>query len=470
MLKNKAAFNGYELEVIFGKTSLLNIQNDFNSIGVSIDSRSIESGNIFVALPGSKIDGHSKVAEAFEQGAAAAVVEKGKFENEIENFENKSFIIVENSQTALGKFGKFHRNRFEMPIIAVAGSNGKTTTKEMIANLLSIKYKVLKTHANFNNQLGVPLMLLQLSEDYYLAVLEMGTNEPGEISILSEMVCPTDGIITNIGKEHLEKLIDLDGVEMEETSLFGYLNKHAGMAFINSDDSRLTRYQMVIDRKFTFGSSEESNLSGKISFDSDLNTIIEIQYGERRLSIHPQTFGYAGGLNALAAAAVGAHFGLSNEEIILGIESFSPDKSQGYGRMLCERVGGIMLINDCYNANPNSMKAALEDLSRLPMPKEYKIAVLGDMFELGEAAPSEHLEILELASGIIGRVFLTGENFKQAFGKAELNNVRFFSGKENLIQELVAGIKGNETVLVKGSRGMKMETVVSDLKSKLIIE
>ena len=205
MISNTAEFNRIELEIIFGETALHSMSEGFSLKGVSIDTRSLAAGELFVALKGEKIDGHSRINEAIDKGACACLVEKDWFDDHHSNFQNYPMIVVADSLKAFGQLGHYHRQRFSYPVIAVGGSNGKTTTKEMLAALLSQKYRVLKTHENFNNQLGLPLMLLLMSNEFDCAVIEIGTNEPGEISILSEMLAPTHGLLTNIGKEHLEK-------------------------------------------------------------------------------------------------------------------------------------------------------------------------------------------------------------------------------------------------------------------------
>ena len=246
MIENLAEFSAFELAVIFDERNLINFDLNNSYKGISIDTRKISENNIFVALKGEKLDSHDKIKEAFDKGAGACIVEKDWYNLNNNEFENYSFIVTKDNVEALGKLANFHRNRFDYPIVAVAGSNGKTTTKEMIAHVLSTKFNVLKTHENFNNLLGVPLMLLTMNENFNIAVLELGTNQPGEIFTLSKMVQPSHVIITNIGKEHLEFLIDLDGVELEETSIFADI-RNDGFAFINHDDERLSKYSQIIE-------------------------------------------------------------------------------------------------------------------------------------------------------------------------------------------------------------------------------
>ncbi|MGA2298222.1 MAG: UDP-N-acetylmuramoyl-tripeptide--D-alanyl-D-alanine ligase [FCB group bacterium] len=466
MLPNKAEFTKLDLLALFGNKSLINIPDGWHCIGVSTDTREIINDNAFVALRGENSDGHARVAEAFSKGASAVFVEKTWYEENKSRFSSSPFVVVDNTLHALGKLGNEHRRRFNLPIIAIGGSNGKTTTKNLTAHVLSQKYKVLKTEANYNNQLGVPLMLLQLNSDYDIAVLEMGTNEPGEISILTNYVEPTHGLITNIGKEHLEKLIDLDGVELEETYLFGFLLKRNGTAFINMDDVRLEKYIKLLDEKVLFGTTENANIRGVIELDNKLHPKIDIDYNDRHIEANMKTFGYTCGLNAIAAASVGFHFDFNNEEIKIGLESFVQDTGHGYARMLVENIKGLEIINDCYNANPDSMTAALNTLKNIKTSSP-KIAILGDMRELGEASFNEHCNILEIANESAENIYITGSEMKKAFEAiSDKVKIKYFPDKDELLDFILKHLHKEDIVLVKGSRGMEMEKIIIGLKEK----
>jgi len=221
-MKNSAKFTSNELIAIFGSQNC-NFISDFVAQSIETDTRTMQGNSIFVALKGENHDSHSFIDDAINKGAICLVVEQDWFDINKDTYKNINFVVTKNTIRALGKLANFHRSRFDIDLIAVAGSNGKTTTKEMIAQVLSTQYKVLKTYKNYNNQIGVPLMLFQLDETIQKAVIEIGTNEPGEIYLLSEILAPTAGVITNIGKEHLQGFVDLDGVEAEETSLYAYL-------------------------------------------------------------------------------------------------------------------------------------------------------------------------------------------------------------------------------------------------------
>ncbi len=465
MIQNKAEFNKLDLLTLFGNYSLINFPNNLTCMGVSIDTRIIKPGELFVALIGENSDGHIRISEAYEKGAAAAIVNQKWFKD---NSGSVAFpvIVVKDTLHALGKLAKYHRKRFNIPVIAIGGSNGKTTTKNMTAHLLSQKFSILKTHENFNNQVGVPLMLLQLDSTFNAAVLEMGTNEPGEISILSSIMEPTHGLITNIGREHLEKLIDLDGVELEETYLFGFLMKRNGLPFINFDDARLKQYSRLFEKYVSFGISDEADVRVGITFDSELHPVLKFTIEGRQLSAKLQTIGYTTALNAIAAVAIGISFGMNGEEIITGIESYKPEEAHGYARMLLEHVGSITLINDCYNANPDSMQMALKTLKDFDS-KGRRFAVLGDMRELGEASFAEHCNILERAKISADFTYLFGKEMKIAYEKAaNTSAIKHFEIKEEISNELKTKLQAGDILLVKGSRGMSMETIINELKTK----
>ena len=459
MIKNYAKFDYFTISTLFGVNNLKNIGLDWTSTGISTDSREIDGGNLFIGLKGETFDGNEKAVDSINKGASAAIVDKDYYVNNTAAFDNLPVIIVESSLKALSLLANHHRRLFDYPVIAVCGSNGKTTTKEFTASVLSQKYRVLKTQSNYNNQVGVPLTLLQMSTEYDVAVIEAGTNEPGEIAVLSSMIEPTHGLLTNIGREHLEKLIDLDGVEFEETFLFGHLKKHNGFALVNFDDDRIKKYYNFLDKKISYGVNPESAIQAEINLNENLNPTLEIKYDDRIINAELKTTGYVTGLNALAGAAVGLLLGLTADEIKNGLESYNPDDSHGYGRMLVQRVNEIILINDCYNANPDSMKAGLDSLLNLSA-KGKKYPVLGDMRELGEASEKEHLQILEYAGNNFKEVFVTGPEMKKAADKLKLPNIWHYSEKEVLANFLSESAKAGDAILIKGSRGMSMEKII----------
>lgn len=462
MLTNNAHFHSKEINAIFGEDNILNIYGNSEFSGVSVDSRTIRKGNIFVALKGENIDGHTKILDAVENGASLCIASKKWFESHPE-LHSLPLILVNDTLKALGELAHYHRMKFDYPVIAIAGSNGKTTTKEITTHLLSKKFNVLKTYKNFNNQLGVPLMLLQMSNDYSVAVLEIATNEPGEIFILSEMTAPTHGLITNIGKEHLEGFIDLTGVEMEETYLFGYLRKHSGIPFINSDDEILSKYIRLLEKRMIFGQNIENGLSAEITFDEQIKPTILFGYENKAFSAKMKAPGISTALNAIAAVAIALYLEVTSRDIVNALESFEALEGDGYARMTIQDINGINILNDCYNANPSSMKIALDTLyAHSTRGKKY--AVLGDMKELGEHSVEEHIDILKYASAKADHVLITGVDMHYAFESLALTNVLEFSSKEVLASFIKDNVSADDFVLLKGSRGVKMEEILSYLK------
>jgi len=462
MLKNSVSFNGIELASIFGDENIYNINESFISIGITIDTRILENGNIFLALKGENLDGHDLIKDAFEKGASACIAENTHKEFLTNEFPQKSFIFTNDNLEGFGKIANFHRRRFNYPVLAVGGSNGKTTTKEMIYSVLSQKYSVLRTHGNFNNKIGVPLMLLQMSQDYDMVVLEVGTNTPGEIFDLSLIVEPTHALITNIGKEHLEFLLDLDGVELEETYLLSQV-RSTGFSFINYDDDRLRNYGHILSKFSTYGIHEHSQFRCSYELNENLNPILKLHNEENDCIINMQTIGYTSALNAIAASAVGAHFEISNDKIKQSLENFVPlSINSGYGRMALIKHNGIQIINDTYNSNPDSMVAALKNLEYIKVTGK-KVAVLGDMRELGDAAFDEHCNVLTLASNTAEKVFITGDEMLKANETLKKNNILYFEDKNILSENLKFYLNDGDCVLIKGSRGMKMELIINNI-------
>lgn len=467
MLPNSVSFSYLDLIAIFGENNCNLNTPQIDNCGVCIDTRIIKSNDIFVALVGENQDAHNRINEAYEKGAAVCIINKSWYDSHLSEIEGKPFIIVNDTLEALGKLANFHRRKYDIPVIAIGGANGKTTTKEITAHLLEQRFKILKTHENFNNQLGVPLMLFQLDEQIQVAILEIGTNEPGEIYKLTNILEPTIGLITNIGKEHLEKLIDLDGVEQEEAFLFGYLAKNDALCLINEDDSRLKRYKAVVPKYINFGQSENASFRAEIYLSDELNPVITFKTETGAKKAYLKTNGFTTALNAIAAASVAYAMEMSIDEIIAGLESFENKLGHQYGRMLLEKVGKIRIINDCYNANPESMRAGINTLNNIKSDGK-RIAVIADMRELGLATESEHIELLKYAIDNSDLVFTYGTEFEKAARKIDIiDKLYSFSEQDKLTATLKKFVSAGDTILVKGSRSMKMENIVEFLKKEI---
>jgi len=418
--------------------------------GAVRDNRDVRAGNLFICIKGERTDGHLYANDAFNAGAACCLTEK-----EIPNATGP-YIIVESTTEAIKILGEYHRSMFNIPIIGITGSVGKTTAKELTAAVLESKLCVLKTEKNLNNELGVPLTLMSLNENHEAAVIEMGISDFGEMSRLSKMVRPDIFIMTKIGYSHIKELGDLQGVLRAKTEAFAYI-KPDGVAIMNGDDELLRTYDTKI-KKVTFGLdigndfySKNIKASGtdSISFDIVTNT--------EAFSVKIPAYGSHIPALAPAAAATGKLLGLTDSEISRGFLSYKPVE----GRSYISEVSGITLIDDCYNANPNSVKAALISLSQL---SGRRVAVLGDMLELGSVSKSMHIEAGKHAAEYGVELLLChgeqacfiSEGFKAAGGK----ETQHYSKTEDLICDIPNKIKNGDAVLVKASHGMHFERLL----------
>lgn len=433
---------------------------------VSTDSRTVGRGQIFFALRGERFDGHEFVSAALKKGASCAVVDS-KWYRGNKHMAAQPLVVVEDTTRALGELARIYRRKFDMPVIAVGGSNGKTTTKEMVARVLGMKHKVAKTAGNHNNQIGVPLTILNFNKSHEVAVVEIGTNHFGEVERLCEVLAPDAGLITNIGNEHLEFFNNLAGVRREEGKLFGFLARTNGTAFVNLDDGRIADMSGLPRHRFSYGfqAAQGRNVSGRMfGFDSGGCALFEIKFDGRTELIRLNVPGIHNALNALAAAAVGFRYGVAHRQVKRALEAFrSYDK-----RMQIFRKAGVTVLNDTYNSNPESTVAALRWLSTV-RSNGKRIAVLADMLELGGASSREHQKIgREVANENVDHLLTFGKMARQiaiaADGKVEAES---FDDKRKLARRLLQTVSSGDVVLVKGSRGMKMEEVVDALLSGL---
>jgi len=431
--------------------------------GVSTDSRTTAAGDLFVALRGERFDGHRFVHQAAQRGAVAAVV--GTIP---ERDPGIPLVVVPDPLIALGELARLHRQRFSLPVLAVAGSNGKTTTKEMIAAVLGTRYRVLATEGNLNNQIGVPLTLFRIHGRHEVAVVEIGTNHPGEIQALCQILEPTHGLVTGIGREHLEFFGSLDAVALEEGALLEHLRPVRGaMAFVNADDPYLVAMSGDLRRvvSFGFGHRRLDVRGRRLQVDAG---------GRPRFQLHARRWknpidvalavpGRHNALNALAAAAVGIVFRVPGREIRRSLESFRG----AHGRMEMVTSGGVTIMDDTYNANPDSTMAALETLAATASEGK-RIAVLADMRELGETGPLEHTQIGEAVTRLgIGYLLTYGPLAKHISDAARCSFVAHYDQQNVLAEYLAELVSPGDTVLVKGSRAMHMNDVVTFLIERL---
>jgi len=438
---------------------------------VSIDSRNISPGDLFVAIVGEAHDGHGFAKDVVEQGVGGLVVAKektGDLPVSAWQSQNIACVAVSDTTRALGDLAAFHRARADAALIAITGSNGKTTTRQMTAAVTARKFNTLSTIGNYNNLIGVPLTLLRLAPGHRWAVVELGTNRPGEIARLAQISSPDIGVITNIGPAHLEGLGSLDGVMREKGQLIDHL-KAKGVAVLNADDRRVSKIAAEIDRAekevLFFGLSENADIRATAVNEKTNGISFTLELPQGSLAVDLKVAGQFMVTNALAAAAVGHLLGLSPAEIKAGLETFEPV----WGRMnILQTANGIHVIDDTYNANPDSMKAAISTLNSLSA-NSRSVFVAGDMLELGAQAESLHRQIGAWAAAAgISELWVTGEyadalaaGAKDAGMKSE--NI-FIGSQEKILDQLRDSLKPGDWVLVKGSRGARMDDIVKGIK------
>ncbi|HTR81533.1 MAG TPA: UDP-N-acetylmuramoyl-tripeptide--D-alanyl-D-alanine ligase [Bacteroidota bacterium] len=429
--------------------------------GVSTDSRSVKAGNIFIALRGEKFDGHHFIEEVLNRGAVAIIVDtRWRKENAslVDNLQ-KTVAVVSDTTKALGELARIYRKKFSIPILAIGGSNGKTTTKEMVGAVLRTTLSVLSTEGNLNNHIGVPQMLFRLESHHDVAVLELGTNHFGELDYLCGIAAPTHALITNIGREHLEFFGDEKGVAKEETALFRNIASK-GFAFINADDGHLSRAGKKVKRSLTYGVKKAADLRARrVRTDGQGCPIFDISFKGKEDAVHLSVAGLHNATNALAAAAVGLNFKVSKKKVIAALEQYHGATK----RMEIIRRNNVTILNDTYNANPDSVLAALKTLHSMKVEGK-KIVVLGDMLELGKNTEHEHAKIGLAVSELEFEYLLTFgplSNFTHEASK--LPFAEHFDTKDALVASLKSQLAPGDAVLVKGSRGMKMEEIVEKI-------
>ena len=431
--------------------------------GISIDSRSLGVGEAFFAIKGHRLDGHAYLGEAAGRGAACLVVHE--LVDDVPP--NVPLVLVQDTTKALGRLAAWHRAKFSIPVAAVTGSNGKTTTKELIAAILATRWNTLKPAGSFNNQWGLPLTLLGLTPEHGALVVELGTNQPGEIAELAALARPTVGVVTVVAAVHTEFLGSLDGVREEKAGLVRALGAD-GVAVLNADDTRVA--SMKADtraRVLTYGTAARADVRavGEVSDGRD-GLRFTVEHGGRHQLLQVAVSGRHNVINVLAAAATGVALGLTLEEIATGLATARPAK----GRCVWRMAGGVRVLDDTYNANPESMRAAL-DTVKAHREGARVVAVLGDMLELGSIAEAAHREAgaYAAASGVdvlvgLGRHARTLVETGRAGGVAKTRYAETFEDTVAfLLKELVPG----DVVLVKGSRSMRMERIVDALVARL---
>lgn len=406
---------------------------------ISIDTRKIQSNSLFVAIRGEKFDANTFAKEALEKGAQFVIIDNSDF------YIDDRTILVEDSLKALQELAKFHRRHLKLPIIALTGSNGKTTTKELIHVVLAKKYKTKATVGNLNNHIGVPLTLLSFNESTEFGIVEMGANHQKEIEFLCSIAEPDFGYITNFGKAHLEGFGGVEGVIKGKSEMYKFLEFNKKIAFVNLDDSIQEEKSRNIERV----SFSQIDKNAFIFIQNvEANPLVSIKFNDT--IIHSHLIGLYNANNINAAITIGKYFKISSSQIKEAIESYIPENNRS--QLLTKGTNEIIL--DAYNANPSSMKVAIENFIQLT--NENKVIIIGDMFELGKESLHEHKEIIALLlqQDALSCYFI-GKDFYS--NKIEKNDFHFYQKFEDFSESIVELNFKNSLILIKGSRGMALE-------------
>lgn len=421
-------------------------ENKIRGHRVTTDSRQIMPGDVFIALKGENFDGNTYAAEALKKGAVLSVIDNPAYQCE-------DCELVPDSLLFLQELARHHRRQLGIPILGITGTNGKTTTKELCHAVLSQKFRTFATQGNFNNHIGVPLTLLSMDETTQFGIVEMGANHPGEIKTLCDIAEPDFGIITNIGRAHLEGFGSYENIIATKSALYEYVFSKNGKVFVNSSDPLLMEITAGHERS-TYGLNGEL-LKGEIK-----QTVPYLVYALLTLKGHLYVKTHlVGGYNfdnAMAASAIGVYFGIDPLKIQEAIENYRPSNL----RSQLIRSESNTIILDAYNANPSSMQASVSNF--IEMPGEHKVMILGEMLELGKESAKAHEELLQLAtSGNFDKIFLIGNNFEHCDDKR--NFIAWFPNTETLLTELKQHPLTDSFVFIKGSRGNRLERIVEYL-------
>ena len=429
-----------------------------NSVrNISIDTRIIRSGDFYFAIVGKNYDGHDFLKQAIEKKAGGLIISKNDMNlgNPFPHF--PAIIKVADTRKALIDLARYYRRRWNIPMVAVTGSNGKTTTKEMLASIANTAAPVIKNEGNFNNDIGVPMTLFKITSDHRFGIIELGTSGFGEIALLSEMVAPNGAVITNIGKAHLETFKTQQGVCDEKRTVINYLPQN-GWVCLNNDDKYLKELQNSVNREIvTFGINEPSDITASNITSDKGKPVFDLKVKAESCTVKLPVYGAFNIYNALAAAAASSKLGFDLESIRRGLENY---ESPGMRMQLQELPSGAVVLNDAYNANPSSIRESIRSFNA-SFPGRKQIIVLGDMLELGESAEPEHAALGDFISEMqFHSVLLFGQLMGKTFLNIKNKQAKHFMDKENLKLELNRRITPDCAVLLKASRGMHMEDIL----------
>jgi len=411
---------------------------------ITTDSRKIPVNSIFFALKGDNFNGNAFAKESISKGAAYAIIDEPEYAA------NSQIILVDDVLVCLQQLARYHRDQLNLPILAITGTNGKTTTKELSATVLSSKFKVIYTEGNLNNHIGVPLTLLAMKDNTDFGVVEMGANHPGEINLLCEIANPDFGIITNIGKAHLEGFGSFDGVIKTKSELYRFLSKKGGKCFINADNLLLTEQAKSLEQ-ISYGKSTDYFMPGELA-STDNYLVIKALFPKGWLYIKSNLVGDYNFENILAAVCVGKYFEVDPLKIQETIANYTPSNNRS---QLIKKEKNTIIM-DAYNANPTSMMAALSNFANIK--NENKCLILGDMLELGDASEEEHQKIADyIEEKKFTDVFLIGTQFKNTKFQTQKKK---FDQVELLSNYLKTQPIENKLILIKGSRGIHLEKIL----------
>lgn len=411
---------------------------------ITTDSRNCPEGSIFLALKGTSFDGNKFAAKALEQGCSYAIVDEPEYVDSTD----ERIIVVNDALTTYKELACAHRREFSIPVVGITGTNGKTTTKELISAVLAEKFRVLHTEANYNNDVGVPRTLLRISKEHEIAVIEMGASHPGDIDKLVKYVEPTCGMVTNVGRAHLQGFGSFEGVKKTKGELYDFLKAHDGLLFLNESNTDLVQMaeERQIDRIVGYGQPEaHPSVEGEVI---SCTPFLKFRWSHKRSQSEVQThlIGSYNLDNMLAAITIGLHFGVEPQQINHALENYIPSNN----RSQLEVTAHNRLIVDAYNANPSSMAAAIDNFRLLEA--DHKMAILGDMKELGSVSEQEHQKVVDLLKvNHIENVWLVGEEF----GKTQ-TSYRKFANVDEVKAEIARQRPEGQYILIKGSNGTKL--------------
>ncbi|KAA3625942.1 MAG: UDP-N-acetylmuramoyl-tripeptide--D-alanyl-D-alanine ligase [Bacteroidetes bacterium] len=409
---------------------------------ICTDSRKVEEGVLFFALKGDNFDGNKFAKAALEAGAAYVIVDDPNVA------EGDGFILVNDVLETMQKLARHHRDQFDFPVIGLTGSNGKTTTKELLAAVLAQKYKVHATSGNFNNHIGVPLTLLSMPDDTEIAVIEMGANGLHEIGFLCGISAPTHGFVTNVGKAHLEGFGSFEGVIKTKAEIYDWLAENDGIGFVNQNESHLGEMASQVKEKILYGKGGKVSLKGASPFVE-----IEIAAETGGIAVKTRLIGAYNFNNILTAITLGQFFNVPDSDIATALENYQPSNNRS---QLLEKEGNTFIM-DSYNANPVSMEKALMSFSDMEGKGRKKIAIVGDMLELGEVSEQEHNKIVQLAKAIdIDTCVFVGQEFGKTVDAEQLHFKDSIEAKNWYEDQAFS----NAMILLKGSRGIRLEQII----------